>query len=65
MFKHFVYYSQLDSLNKYKEATACLTVGPEIVIDEPKAKDNQEIESSGTDIPPLVSSKFASLILMF
>ncbi|KAG8242101.1 constitutive coactivator of PPAR-gamma-like protein 1 isoform X1 [Homalodisca vitripennis] len=52
--------SELDSLTKYKEATACLTAGPEIIIDEPALKETQELDSGETDIPPLNSMNGSS-----
>lgn len=49
---------QLESLTKYKEATACLTAGPEIIIDEPTLKDAQE--KGETDNPQLISMNGSS-----
>uniref|UniRef100_A0A1B6BZX8 Constitutive coactivator of PPAR-gamma-like protein 1 homolog n=1 Tax=Clastoptera arizonana TaxID=38151 RepID=A0A1B6BZX8_9HEMI len=46
--------SELSSLQKYNEATASLT-NPDIVINEPKIKDIQELDSAASDIPPLVT----------
>lgn len=56
MLRNFCF--QLESLNKYKEATSCSAAGPEIVIDEAATnKETLESENAETDIPPLVSSK--------
>jgi len=52
--------SERDSLTKYKEATAALNVGPEIIIDEPTLKESQELDLCETDIPPLISMNGSS-----
>lgn len=54
--------SELESLNKYKEATSCAAAGPEIVIDEAATnKETIESENAEADIPPLVSMNGSSV----